>query len=104
MVKIKRLEAKVLVLPLLNKEIRITRLVLLEPDVLIERDKSGRWNFEFEKTRDFPSEGCAASGFPLPRIGFQQVQVEKGRVSYRDEESGTLCCLRSTFSLQVRKA
>ncbi|NTV56217.1 MAG: AsmA family protein [Deltaproteobacteria bacterium] len=93
MVKIKRLEAEVLVLPLLNKEIRITRLVLLEPDFLIERDKSGRWNFEFEKPETFPQKDAPPQGFPLPRIGFQQVQVEKGRVSYPDEESGTLCCL-----------
>ncbi|OGP66008.1 MAG: hypothetical protein A2170_16995 [Deltaproteobacteria bacterium RBG_13_53_10] len=93
MVKIKRLEAKIPVIPLLNKEIRITRLVLLEPDVLVETDKSGKWNFEFEKPETSPQKDTAPHSFTLPRMSFQQVQVEKGKVSYRDGGTRTLCCL-----------
>jgi uncharacterized protein involved in outer membrane biogenesis len=93
MVKIKRLEAKIPVIPLLNKEIRITRLVLLEPDVLVETDKSGKWNFEFEKPETSPQKDTAPQGFTLPRMSFQEVRVEKGKVSYRDGGTRTLCCL-----------
>jgi hypothetical protein len=93
MMKIKRLEAKVSVFPLLHREIQITRLVLLEPDVLLERDKSGKWNFEFEKPGASPQKDTPHQAFVLPTIGFHQVQVEKGRVSYRYVERGILCRL-----------
>ena len=93
MIRIKRLEAKVLLLPLLSKEIQITRLVLLEPDVLIERDKSGKWNVEFDKPGDVPQKDPSPQGFALPKLGFHQVQIEKGRVTYRDSEKKSPCCL-----------
>jgi len=93
MIKIKRLEAKVQVLPLLSKEIQINRLVLLEPDVVIERDKSGMWNFEFHKPENIPQKDPSPQSFALPKLGFQQVQVQKGKFLYRDGEKGALCCL-----------
>lgn len=88
MVKIKRLEAKILVIPLLNREIQITRLALMEPDVLLETDKSGKWNFEFEKREVSPHHDMNSQGFSLPRLSFHEVQVEKGKVSYRDGGTG----------------
>jgi uncharacterized protein involved in outer membrane biogenesis len=93
MIKIKRLEAKVLLLPLLHREIQITRFVLLEPELLLERDDSGKWNFEFEKPEASPEKETPPQAFALPTMGFHQVQIEKGRVSYRDGERGALCCL-----------
>jgi len=93
MIKIKRLEAKVLLLPLLHREIQITRFVLLEPEVLLERDDSGKWNFEFEKPEACPQKETPPQAFALPTMGFHQVEIEKGRVSYRDGERGILRCL-----------
>jgi AsmA family protein len=93
MIKIKRLEAKILIIPLLHSEIHITRLVLVEPEVLLERDRFGKWNFEFKKLETSPQKDTPPQGFALPRMGFRQVQVEKGRVSYRDGKRGILCCL-----------
>jgi uncharacterized protein involved in outer membrane biogenesis len=93
MVKIKRFEAKILVIPLLIRELRITRLVLFEPDVLLETDKSGKWNFEFEKPEASLQKATASRSFTLPRMAFHQVQVDKGKVSYRDGGTGMLCCL-----------
>lgn len=93
MLKIKRLEAKILVIPLLHREVQITRLVLLEPDVLLETDKSGKWSFEFEKPEASPQKDAPSRSFTLPRMAFHEVQVEKGKVSYRDGGTGRLCCL-----------
>jgi uncharacterized protein involved in outer membrane biogenesis len=93
MLTIKRLEAGVLILPLLNKEIQITRLLLLEPSLLIERDKSGKWNVEFEKPESAPQKELVPQSFALSKLGFRQVQVEKGRVSFRDGDKGTICRL-----------
>jgi AsmA family protein len=93
MVKIKRLEAKILLVPLLNREIQITRLALLEPDVLLETDKSGKWNFEFEKRETSPHHDTTSQGFSLPRMSFHEVQVQNGKVYYQEGGTGMRCCL-----------
>jgi AsmA family protein len=90
MVKIKRLEAKVKVLPLLNGDISISRLVMLEPEVFLETDKAGKGNFEFEKPRAPSQKNTASPDFALPRMAFHEVQIEKGKISYRDGGKGTL--------------
>jgi len=93
MVKIKRLEAKISVMPLLKRDIRITRLVLIEPDILLETDKSRRWNFEFEKPEAPDLKDRPPESFSLPKMAFHHVQVTKGRVSYRDGATGELYSL-----------
>ena len=44
LVKINRLELQVALLPLIRGDIDIRRFILVEPDILLERDNSGRWN------------------------------------------------------------
>jgi AsmA family protein len=90
MVRIKRLEAKVKVLPLLNGDISISRLVMLEPEVFLETDKAGKGNFEFEKPQTPSQKYTASPDLALPRMAFHEVQIEKGKISYRDGGKGTL--------------
>ena len=91
MVKIRRVEAKILVLPLLKREIHIARLVLLEPDILLEREKSGKWNFEFERSEGSSQKRTTSRSFTFPVTAFHQVQVEKGNVSYREAATEAVC-------------
>ena len=91
MVKIRRVEAKILVLPLLKREIHIARLVLLEPDILLEREKSGKWNFEFERSEGSSQKRTPSQSFTFPVTAFHQVQVEKGNVSYREATTESVC-------------
>ena len=91
MVKIRRVEAKILVLPLLKREIHIARLVLLEPDILLEREKSGKWNFEFERSEGSSQKRTTSRCFTFPVTAFHQVQVEKGNVSYREVTTESVC-------------
>ena len=49
MAEIKRFEVQVALLPLLSKNIEVSRLILTEPDILVETDRAGRSNLEFEK-------------------------------------------------------
>jgi uncharacterized protein involved in outer membrane biogenesis len=93
MVKIKRLEAKIMLMPLLKRDIQIARLVLVEPEVLLETDESGKWNFEFEKTEASRQIAAHTRRFILPRMAFRQVEVEKGKVSYREGGTGRLYSL-----------
>jgi AsmA family protein len=93
MVKIRRAEARVMVLPLLKREIHIAQLVLLEPDIFLETDKSGKWNFEFEVPEGSSQKSTTSRSFTLPVMAFHQVQVEKGNVSYRKAGTEAVCCL-----------
>ncbi|MBW2266394.1 MAG: AsmA family protein [Deltaproteobacteria bacterium] len=89
MVKIKRLEVRVAILPLISGTIEIKRLVLVEPDILIETNKSGKSNLQFktagegrlpEKKEHIEAQGKSQS---LPLV-FNSIRIEKGRLTYRD--------------------
>ena len=89
MVTLKRLEVQVALIPLLSNEIEIKRLILIEPDILIERDSKGRSNLSFKPSEQKTSEETAekkSANTPLPV--FNNVKIENGRLEYRDKISG----------------
>jgi hypothetical protein len=86
MLTVKRLEAQIGFLPLLGRQLRVRRLVLVEPDLLLERDKNGRGNWEF---------GAAGGALPDTTVGgiptvidIAELRIEKGHVSYQDDRDG----------------
>jgi len=87
MVKLKRFELQAALLPLLTGEVRLQRLILIEPDILLETDATGRGNWilqgEGADAAQAPSEG----GGDL-KLSFEEVRVEGGSLTYRDGESG----------------
>jgi uncharacterized protein involved in outer membrane biogenesis len=94
MVKVKRFEVQVALLPLLTKKLELKRLILIEPDILIETNAAGKSNLEFEKgTKEIPTkpkeEGPAPSkgGF-LAALTVNELRVVNGRLIYRDGKSG----------------
>ena len=94
MLRLKRLEVRVGLLPLLSGNLDIQRVILIEPDILLETDKTGRGNWVFEtagetsKAEQPASETTAGGGAGpvLPTIG--EVRIEGGRVIYKDGVSG----------------
>jgi uncharacterized protein involved in outer membrane biogenesis len=90
--RVKRLEMQVALLPLLRREVALQRLLIVEPDILIETDKSGRSNLDFA-TRE---QGTPAASQPAPPPGdatipallVQQVRIEQGRLTYKDGQTG----------------
>lgn len=91
--KIRRFEAQVSLLPLIGGNIEVKRLILVEPDVLVETDNSGKSNLEFkveEKLNPLiPKEEAPAEGRgTLPFLIFNKVRIEKGRFTYKDGQSG----------------
>ena len=99
MVALERAEAEVELLPLLAGDIRVTRLVLIEPDILLETNADGLSNW-----RTGPSSGDR-SGVPAgsakkagresgasarpPVPVFNHVEVRRGRLTYRDARTGS---------------
>ena len=91
--KIRRLEVQVHVLPLIRGTIEVKRLILIEPDILIETNSSGKSNLvfdgpkemEFEKSKE---EATADGEATIPELIFADVRIENGRLTYKDGQSG----------------
>ena len=90
--KVRRFEVQVDILPLITGNIKVKRLILIEPDILIETDKSGKSNLEFETSKRVapaqPKEKASAKEMKLPALTFKEVRIEKVRLTYKDGPSG----------------
>ena len=91
--KIRRLEIKLAVLPLFRRIILFKRLILIDPDILIETNGDGKSNLEFETVRNKevstskkqePSQGKSI----LSAIAFNDIRIEKGHFTYNGGQSG----------------
>lgn len=98
MARIDRFEVKVAVMPLLGGTLDVKRVVLSGVDILIERNKAGRGNYEFgrpvkkKKSAKKKSKKSAArkQAMPegLPAIAVKEVAVDRARLTYRDAATG----------------
>ncbi len=84
MVTVERVEAEVALLPLLAREIRIRRLIVSGPDIVLETDKTGQGNWRFGGGSAVQSDNDA----PETRLFLREVRVKNGRVRWRDGQSG----------------
>jgi hypothetical protein len=81
MAQIARFELEVALLPLLQGEIRVRRLVLVEPRILLETGADGRGNWVM-------GDGADAGGGAGRMPTLQSVRIENGRITYRDGSTG----------------
>jgi hypothetical protein len=86
MAKVKRLEVQIALLPLIRREVQFKRLILVEPDILVETDRSARSNLEFKPGEKPKPEGQEREG--LTFLVFEEIRIEKGVVTYRDGKQG----------------
>ena len=61
MVRLKVLEIEVKLFPLLFGNIQVKRLILVEPDILLETDRKGRGNWELDFGKEKKSKDASAS-------------------------------------------
>ena len=99
MVALERVEAEVELLPLLTGDIRVTRLILVEPDILLETNADGLSNWRAGPPSDdrfgapagsdgeAERKGEAGGGPPSVPI-FTHVEIRRGRLTYRDARTG----------------
>jgi len=102
MVRAKRVEAAVALLPLLRKDVEITRLALVEPDILLETDAKGTGNWVFKQAaaaKPAEARGDGGSAFDL-----NVVSIDRGRLAWRDgakKETVTLAVPRLRLDRQA---
>ncbi len=86
MLTAKRMEVQAALLPLLSRRVEIARLVVEEPDLLLETRADGRANWEFERAAT-PTPGAPASP-ATPRqplqLAVDSLRVERGTITWRD--------------------
>lgn len=81
MVKIKRIEGAIALLPLLHREISLVRLVAVEPDVLLETDAKGVGNWEFGPA---PTKPAAADESAALSLDLRELAIDGGVLAYHD--------------------
>lgn len=85
MARVKRLEARVGFLPLFIGQLRVSRFRLLEPHVLLEKDRKGRRNWDFENVAGAAGERVFLTTMQSRvRMVVSKVQIIDGTVSIRD--------------------
>ena len=92
MVSVRRFELEVALLPLLSGDIRVKRLIVVEPDVLLETDKKGRGNWDLEafaeETEKKAEEAAEEAGKAADWLSFDKVVIRDAVLTYRDGRTG----------------
>ncbi len=93
MARIGALDVRLALLPLLHHEISIDSLTLEKPDILLERTAQGQENWRLTPASAQPP-GAPSSAPAVPTrpyaLSLSQLQIEDGRVAYRDGGTGHL--------------
>jgi uncharacterized protein involved in outer membrane biogenesis len=91
--RVKRMEIRVALLPLIRGHFEFVHLVMVEPDVIVETGSSGTSNFQF-KTSNKQERA-------LPVLIFQDVRIKKGLLTYKNGQSGDTHSVRFDSSHAV---
>ncbi|MCX5908267.1 MAG: AsmA family protein [Deltaproteobacteria bacterium] len=92
--KIKRFEIQVALFPLIFGKVEVKRLILMEPDILIETERAGQSNLKFEPAKKEELEKKPSQEKKeepkgkLPALLVNELRIEKGHLVYKDGASG----------------
>ena len=87
MARVDRFELQVALLPLIGGTIEVRRLVLVEPEILLETDPDGRGNWQLAAAPAGAEETDSGGGTPLlPEI--HELILRDGKLTYRDGKTG----------------
>ena len=81
MLTLKRIEARIALLPLLSHRLNILKLVLVSPDIVLERGPGGLSNWDF--TTAHPAAAMAPDEFHGYQVALQAVEIENGRLTIK---------------------
>ncbi len=86
MVQVKKFAAEMSLIPLLSGQIEIKQVILEGVDVLAERGKDGKANWEFGAAK--PAEAKPASGGAMTLPVVHKVSLKNVKVTYKDAVAG----------------
>jgi uncharacterized protein involved in outer membrane biogenesis len=90
MAQIKKLEVQVALIPILSGEVAVKKLTILNSDIIIEIDKSGKSNLDFDIPKASESKAPETKGDDetLTIFSIGKVHIENGKLTYKDHQSG----------------
>jgi uncharacterized protein involved in outer membrane biogenesis len=88
MVRIKRLEVRVALMSVIFGRVNINRLVAVEPDILLETDKTGRQNWIFAATKSSTTNSNAGGSGDTTDLAIKELRLVRAKIAYRDGATG----------------
>ena len=88
MVRLKKLDARVALGPLLSGRIQVESITLVEPTFVVEVLMDGRINWDLSTAGSRPGDGLGAAEGLVSAVSFDQVLIDNGTVIYRDDRNG----------------
>lgn len=91
MLTARRVEVQVAILPLLSRRVEIARILLDQPDLLLETAADGRANWQFRPAPPAAAPAPASPAEPSAplQIALDDLRLEGARVTWRDGRAGT---------------
>jgi uncharacterized protein involved in outer membrane biogenesis len=91
MIRAKRVEARVALLPLLSRRFEVVELTLSDPVIMLETDGKGHTNWDFGATPAMPASVPAATASVAASanaFGIANLAIDRGIVTYLDGATG----------------
>jgi uncharacterized protein involved in outer membrane biogenesis len=88
MIHAKQIEVQLALIPLIQRKITVKRLTLLNPEFMMEINKSGKTNLEFdlpEKKRDQPAP-VKKDEFKTVPFQFREIRIEDGKLKFNNHQ------------------
>jgi uncharacterized protein involved in outer membrane biogenesis len=86
MAVIQRVEESIQLIPAIFGDIQVTRLALVGPDILLERNSQGQANCEF--TSAAPADPAAAEG-EAAALAVSAIELDNGTFAFKDAQAGS---------------
>lgn len=90
MAQIKQLQVQVSILPLIRGNVTVNRLILTEPQFMLEVNKSGKTNLDFDASQraksQQPEDKPKDEGQAL--FEFEEIEIKSGKIEYKDHQTG----------------
>jgi len=94
MIHAKRVEVQLALIPLIKGQIDVKRLILIDPDVIMEIDKSGKTNLEFNGSEQKKAKTAPAKTAPFY---FKEIDIRDGKLTVQNHQKN------QTFALTVHR-
>jgi AsmA family protein len=105
MIRAKRIEVQLALIPLIKGNIDIKRLTLINPDLMMEINKSGKTNLEFDipdrkKDKAAPAKKHESKTLPFH---FEEILIEDGKLTVKNHQKNETLVLTIDHAIEKSK-
>jgi uncharacterized protein involved in outer membrane biogenesis len=86
MMSLKKFELKVALLPLITGNIQVNKIILIDPEILLETNKEGTGNWAFFANKK--QQKTAGYEGNVPSVVVNEVHIENATITYKDGVTG----------------